>query len=168
MIQTRHIKYGTISGLLLLCAIMLSTTEDSQRLVFAQISPAPEKAGSSSEPENNNSNDNNNDDSSGSSSGSNDDDNDDSSGSSSGSNDDDNDDSSGSSSGSNDDDNDGNSNNDSGHKKQENNQAISSTNACGNGEMPLNVGCQNTVSQIQGDENQVALTTQQAFPGPEA
>jgi hypothetical protein len=30
------------------------------------------------------------------------------------------------------------------------------TNSCGNGELPLNVGCQNVGSQIQGDENEVA------------
>jgi cytoskeletal protein RodZ len=48
MIQTRYVKYGTISGLLLLATIILSTTEDSHRLVFAQITPAPEKAGGSS------------------------------------------------------------------------------------------------------------------------
>jgi hypothetical protein len=30
--------------------------------------------------------------------------------------------------------------------------------------LPLNVGCQNTASQIQGDENAVAQTAQQTFP----
>ena len=49
-------------------------------------------------------------------------------------------------------------------KKREYNQATSQANACGNGEMPLNVGCQNTASQIQGDENGVAIATQQTFP----
>ncbi|HZD36293.1 MAG TPA: hypothetical protein VE130_13915 [Nitrososphaeraceae archaeon] len=44
MIQTCYAKYGLVSGLLL-CAIVLSITEDSQRLVFAQITPASEKAG---------------------------------------------------------------------------------------------------------------------------
>ena len=44
------------------------------------------------------------------------------------------------------------------------NQATSQANACGNGELPLNVGCQNTGSQIQGDENSVALAAQQTFP----
>ena len=44
------------------------------------------------------------------------------------------------------------------------NQATSQANACGNGELPLNVGCQNVGSQIQGDENGVALTAQQTFP----
>ena len=44
------------------------------------------------------------------------------------------------------------------------NQATSQANACGNGEIPTNVGCQNTGSQIQGDENSVALAAQQTFP----
>jgi hypothetical protein len=48
-----------------------------------------------------------------------------------------------------------------GKKKYEKNQATSQTNACGNGKMPLNVFCSNTESQIQGDENQVAITSQQ-------
>ena len=72
MIQTRYVKYGTLSGLLLLWTIILSTTEDSQRLVFAQITPAPEKAGGSSSDTDGS---NNNEDSSGSSSGFNDNDN---------------------------------------------------------------------------------------------
>ena len=46
----------------------------------------------------------------------------------------------------------------------ERNQAISQTNACGNGELPLNVGCQNIDSQIQGDENAVSLAADQVFP----
>jgi hypothetical protein len=44
------------------------------------------------------------------------------------------------------------------------NQAISQANACGNGELPLNIGCQNVGSQIQGDENGVALAADQIFP----
>jgi hypothetical protein len=44
------------------------------------------------------------------------------------------------------------------------NQALSQANACGNGELPLNVGCQNTASQIQGDENAVSLAAEQTFP----
>ena len=51
-----------------------------------------------------------------------------------------------------------------GKKKYEKNQAISQANACGNGELPLNVGCQNVGSQIQGDENGVALSADQTFP----
>jgi hypothetical protein len=31
---------------------------------------------------------------------------------------------------------------------------------------PINIGCQNTNSQIQGDENAVGITSQQAFPAP--
>ena len=50
-----------------------------------------------------------------------------------------------------------------GGKKRENNQATSQANACGNGDMPLNVGCQNIGSQVQGDENGVALVGQQTF-----
>ena len=38
------------------------------------------------------------------------------------------------------------------------NQAASQTRACGNGEIPTNVGCQNIDSHIQGDKNSVALT----------
>jgi len=37
----------------------------------------------------------------------------------------------------------------------EKSQATSQANACGNGELPLNVFCQNIDSQIQGDENAV-------------
>jgi hypothetical protein len=48
--------------------------------------------------------------------------------------------------------------------KYHKNQALSQANACGNGELPLNVGCQNIASQIQGDENGVALAADQAFP----
>ena len=49
-----------------------------------------------------------------------------------------------------------------GHKKSyEKNQAISQVNACGNGFMPYNVGCQNTASQIQGDENRVSTAADQ-------
>jgi hypothetical protein len=38
-------------------------------------------------------------------------------------------------------------------KKYEKSQAASQTNDCGNGELPLNVFCQNLLSQIQGDGN---------------
>jgi hypothetical protein len=48
--------------------------------------------------------------------------------------------------------------------KYDKNQAISQANACGNGELPLNVGCQNIDSQVQGDENAVALAAEQVFP----
>jgi hypothetical protein len=47
----------------------------------------------------------------------------------------------------------------------EKNQATSQTSDCGNEFIPIsNIGCQNTDSQIQGDENTVALTAQQTFP----
>jgi hypothetical protein len=51
--------------------------------------------------------------------------------------------------------------------KYDKNQAISQTNACGNGELPLNVGRQNVDSQIQGDENTVSLAADQTFPSIE-
>jgi hypothetical protein len=47
-------------------------------------------------------------------------------------------------------------------KKKEYNQATAQTNACGNGELPLNVFCQNIGSQVQGDENAVAATGSQS------
>ena len=40
-----------------------------------------------------------------------------------------------------------------GKKHYEKSQALSQANACGNGDMPLNVFCQNLASQIQGDGN---------------
>jgi hypothetical protein len=51
--------------------------------------------------------------------------------------------------------------------KYHKNQALSQANACGNGELPLNVGCQNIASQIQGDENAVSLASDQTFPALE-
>jgi hypothetical protein len=47
-------------------------------------------------------------------------------------------------------------------KHKEYNQAIRQANACGNGELPLNVFCQNIGSQVQGDENAVAATGSQS------
>lgn len=44
-------------------------------------------------------------------------------------------------------------------------QAGLQANACGNGEVSAFIWCQNTDSQIQGDENAVASTAQQTFPG---
>ena len=44
-------------------------------------------------------------------------------------------------------------------------QAASQVNDCGNGIEPTNVGCQNTVSQIQGEENSAALAAEQVFGG---
>ena len=52
-----------------------------------------------------------------------------------------------------------------GKKKYDKNQATSQANACGNGELSLNVGCQNIGSQIQGDENAVSQAADQVFPG---
>jgi hypothetical protein len=42
-------------------------------------------------------------------------------------------------------------------------QAVSQVNDCGNGKLPLNVGCQNTASQIQGEDNSAALLSAQEF-----
>ncbi len=47
-------------------------------------------------------------------------------------------------------------------KKREYNQATAQANACGNGELPLNVFCQNIGSQVQGDENAVAASGSQS------
>ena len=44
------------------------------------------------------------------------------------------------------------------------NQATSQASHCGNGQEPENNGCQNISSSIQGDENSVAITSQQTFP----
>lgn len=44
------------------------------------------------------------------------------------------------------------------------NQATSQGNACGNEFFPLNIGCQNIHSQVQGDKNAVALLAEQTFP----
>ena len=44
-----------------------------------------------------------------------------------------------------------------GKKNYGKNQAISQANACGNGELPFNVFCQNIGSQVQGEENAVAI-----------
>ena len=52
-------------------------------------------------------------------------------------------------------------------KKREYSQATSQANACGNGKLSINVGCQNTDSQIQGDENAVSQAANQAFPEAE-
>jgi hypothetical protein len=49
-----------------------------------------------------------------------------------------------------------------GTKHYEKNQAISQANACGNGELPLNVFCQNIDSQVQGEENAVAIDGSQS------
>jgi hypothetical protein len=49
-------------------------------------------------------------------------------------------------------------------KYKSKNQALSQVNDCGNGFLPENVGCQNSASQVQGDENIVDLATAQTFP----
>ena len=49
-------------------------------------------------------------------------------------------------------------------KNYEKNQAVPQVNDCGNDKLPLNVGCQNIDSQIQGDENVVSLAADQVFP----
>jgi hypothetical protein len=41
--------------------------------------------------------------------------------------------------------------------KYHKNQAVAQTHECGNGELPFNVLCSNVESQVQGDENAVAL-----------
>jgi uncharacterized membrane protein len=41
-------------------------------------------------------------------------------------------------------------------------QAVSQANACGNGNTPTDVFCQNLASQIQGDENNVSITGAQS------
>lgn len=46
MMHAQYTKYGILSGLLLICTIMSSVTADSQKSVFAQITPAAEKSGS--------------------------------------------------------------------------------------------------------------------------
>jgi hypothetical protein len=52
-------------------------------------------------------------------------------------------------------------------KKKDYNQATSQANTCGNGELPFNVGCQNTDRQLQGDDNSCTSnlsTANQVFP----
>ena len=46
MMHPQYTKFGILSGLLLICTIMSSVTADSQKSVFAQITPAAEKYGS--------------------------------------------------------------------------------------------------------------------------
>jgi hypothetical protein len=43
-------------------------------------------------------------------------------------------------------------------------QATSQTSACGSGQIPTNIGCQNIGSSIQGDTNAVNIIGQQQFP----
>ena len=55
MTQNHYVKYGALSGLLLICTILLNTAEDNPRLALAQITPAPEKFGSGDDSSTNNS-----------------------------------------------------------------------------------------------------------------
>ena len=48
-------------------------------------------------------------------------------------------------------------------KKYGKSQALPQANSCGNEYLPMNVGCQNTGSQVQGNGNYKSLETQQAF-----
>jgi hypothetical protein len=48
-----------------------------------------------------------------------------------------------------------------GKKKYGKNQVISQANACGNGKLSMYVYCQNTGSQIQGEDNSVAISSNQ-------
>ena len=48
-------------------------------------------------------------------------------------------------------------------KKYGKSQALSQANSCGNEYLPMNVGCQNTGSQVQGNGNYKSLEDQQAF-----
>jgi hypothetical protein len=47
MIRTQYSKYSALCGILLIVTIMLNTTEGTQKVALAQITPAPEKAGGS-------------------------------------------------------------------------------------------------------------------------
>ena len=42
-----------------------------------------------------------------------------------------------------------------GKKKYEQSQAASQANSCGNGNMPMDIFCQNLISQIEGDGNAI-------------
>ena len=48
-------------------------------------------------------------------------------------------------------------------KKYGKSQALPQANSCGNEYLPMNVGCQNTGSQVQGNGNYKSLEAQQAF-----
>lgn len=50
------------------------------------------------------------------------------------------------------------------NKHYQKSQAVSQVNDCGNGGWAVNVGCQNTASQIQGDDNSAAQESSQTFP----
>ena len=46
-------------------------------------------------------------------------------------------------------------------KKYGKSQAVAQNNYCGNGELSTNVWCQNTASQIHGEDNRAALSSNQ-------
>jgi hypothetical protein len=48
-------------------------------------------------------------------------------------------------------------------KKYGKSQAIAQANECGNGVMAMNIGCHNTASQFQGDDNGAASSSAQDF-----
>jgi hypothetical protein len=50
-----------------------------------------------------------------------------------------------------------------GKKKYGKNQVTSQANACGTDKLPMYVFCQNTNSQVQGDNNRVATASAQSF-----
>ena len=50
-----------------------------------------------------------------------------------------------------------------GKKKYGKSQVVTQVNACGNGDMSINIGCQNTASQIQGDDNRITAAAAQSF-----
>jgi hypothetical protein len=53
-----HVTYGVLSGLLLLCTILLSTIGNNHNFVFAQITPAPGKLASDASSPNSSTNNN--------------------------------------------------------------------------------------------------------------
>jgi hypothetical protein len=50
-------------------------------------------------------------------------------------------------------------------KKYGKSQAVAQNNYCGNGELSTNVLCSNTASQVQGDDNTPALSSEQSTGG---
>src|SRR5688500_11167760 len=50
-------------------------------------------------------------------------------------------------------------------KKYSKNQGLSGASACGNGGLPLDIFCQNSGSEIQGDENAVGMASTQEATG---
>jgi hypothetical protein len=58
MAGSQYVTYGVLSGLLLLCTILLSTIGDNHNLVFAQITPTPGKLASDESSPNSSTNNN--------------------------------------------------------------------------------------------------------------